>query len=268
MSSRIQLTVDVEFIFISSHSKQTSSSLGTTILRVVDVGKSFGGVVAIRNVNLEVSAGEVLGVIGPNGAGKTTLIDTVSGFYRPDAGRIYVNGLDATGLPPHRVARQGVSRTFQVPKILRNLTVEENIRSATIASKRAEFERLGNVLMDRFGLNKLRDRPARTLSGGQQKLLEFVRAVVQDSSLVILDEPVGGVHPDMINILGEVIRSLNREYGRSFLIVEHNIPFVTEVCSRICVMSEGTVIASGSMEEILHAESVIEAYLGGGDAGG
>ncbi|MEM4314757.1 MAG: ABC transporter ATP-binding protein [Nitrososphaerota archaeon] len=242
--------------------------MGKTILDIKDVGKNFGGVVAIRNVNLEVVAGEVVGLIGPNGAGKTTLLNVISGFYKPDMGRIRLNGLDVTGEPPHKVARAGVSRTFQIPKILRNLTVEENILSATIVSSNSENERLGERLLDFFGLSRLRDGPAKNLSGGQQKLLEFIRAVVQNSSLVMLDEPVGGVHPDMISQLGEVITELNREGGRTFLIVEHNIPFVAEVCSRVCVMSEGSVIASGSIEEVLHAESVIEAYLGGRNATG
>jgi len=239
-----------------------------TVLSIRNVSKYFGGLVALKNVNLEVRAGEVVGLIGPNGAGKTTFMNVISGFYKPDNGRIYVNGVDVTGLPPHRVARSGISRTFQIPKILRNLTVEENIGSAMLVSSSPEAGRLSSTLIDSFGLTRLLDKPAKNLSGGQQKLLEFIMAVVQGSRLVMLDEPVGGVHPDMITLLSETIRSLNREDGRSFLIVEHNIPFVAEICRRIHVMSDGTIIASGSIEELLQAESVIEAYLGGGNAEG
>ncbi len=239
-----------------------------TVLSVRNVSKSFGGVVALKNVNMDIMAGEVVGLIGPNGAGKTTLINIVSGFYRPDGGKIYLNGNDVTGLPPHRVARSGASRTFQVPKTLRNLTVAENIRSANLVSAHRDAVKLASTLLESFGLTRLLDKPAKSLSGGQQKLLEFIMAVVQGSRLVMLDEPVGGVHPEMINLLGMTIRDFNRDDGRSFLIVEHNIPFVAEVCERVCVMSEGTVIASGSIAEVLHAENVIEAYLGGGGAEG
>jgi branched-chain amino acid transport system ATP-binding protein len=236
------------------------------VLLVKNVSKYFGKVIALKNVNIEIMTGEVVGLVGPNGAGKTTLLNVISKFYKPDNGRIYVNGFDVTDLPPYKVARCGVSRTFQIPKLLRNLTVKENIQAATLISNSPDAGRLADMLIDLFGLARLLDKPARTLSGGQQKLLEFIMAVVQSSRLVMLDEPVGGLHPEVINLLGEVIKDLSQKDGRSFLIVEHNIPFVAETCKRVYVMRDGAVIAEGSMKEI--NESVIKAYLGGDNAEG
>jgi ABC-type branched-subunit amino acid transport system ATPase component len=242
--------------------------MGRALLDIQGVGKSFGGVLALRDVYLNVGDGEVAGLIGPNGAGKTTLINVVSGFIKPDIGRIYFNGLDITGQPPHKVARAGASRTFQIPKILRNLTVEENIRSALLMEGKTGNLEAGMRLLKSFGLERLLDSPAKSLSGGQQKLLEFIRAVVHGGRLIMLDEPVGGVHPEMIGLIGGEIRKLNREYNTSFLIVEHNIPFVSETCDKVFVMGEGAVIAAGTVEEVLEAEAVIEAYLGARDATG
>ncbi|GBC68819.1 Lipopolysaccharide export system ATP-binding protein LptB [archaeon HR01] len=243
-------------------------AMGRALLDIQGVRKSFGGVLALRNVNLVIEDGGIVGLIGPNGAGKTTLINVVSGFIKPDGGRIIFDGRDITGQPPHKVARAGASRTFQIPKILRNLTVEENIKSAHLMAEEVENLERGRRLLKIFGLERLLEHPAKSLSGGQQKLLEFVRAVVHGGRLIMLDEPVGGVHPDMIGLMGEVIRDLNREYNITFLIVEHNIPFVSEICGKIFVMGEGSVIAAGAVEEVLETEAVIEAYLGGGDASG
>lgn len=238
------------------------------LLEVRGVNKAFGGIVALKDVNLSVGGGEVVGLIGPNGAGKTTLINLISGFHNPDSGKVLFDGHDITGAPPHKVARLGISRTFQIPKILRNLTVDENIQAASLMSKNPRNIEVGYRLLESFGLTRLLQSPAKSLSGGQQKLLEFARAVVHGGKLIMLDEPVGGVHPEMISLLGSTIKDLNREFGNSFLVVEHNVPFISEICDKMFVMSEGSVIAEGSVKDVLEAENVIEAYLGGGSVRG
>jgi len=235
------------------------------VLDIQNIKKSFGGIKVLSEVNIRVEEGGLVGLIGPNGAGKTTLINVITGFIKPDAGRILFYGRDITGLPPFRVARAGIVRTFQIPRILKNLTVEDNIRSAVLGNKRGENFEVGMQLLKSFGLDRFLNYPAKSLSGGQQKLLEFVRAIMHGGHLIILDEPVGGVHPSVINLMAQTLKELNREYNMSFLIVEHNIPFISEICDKIFVMNDGYVIAAGPAIDVLKAESVIEAYMGASD---
>lgn len=250
------------------------------ILRVENVVKRFGGIVALDGASLSIKRGSVTLLIGPNGSGKTTLVNVVSGFITPDSGRILFKGRDITGKSPHYISRLGLVRTFQIPKPFHNLTVLENVLAAAEgnpgenvytsglfrgvwywferrAAARA-FEILGWV-----GLSHTWDRRASELSGGQMKLLEIARAIMKGAELIIMDEPAAGVNPKLVGGIMERIRYLAREKGITFLIIEHRIGLVKEYIDTVYAMSLGRVIASGKPDEVLTDPTVLESYLGG-----
>jgi ABC-type branched-subunit amino acid transport system ATPase component len=250
-----------------------------TALELVDVWKYFGAAPAVAGFTFSVGHAEVVGLIGPNGAGKSTVTDLVSGFKHPDKGRILFQGRDVTGLPPHRVARAGLVRTFQIARVWPTLTVMENALVAAPdqgreviwkafltprklrAAESADRAR-ARVLLEEFGLIGLKNDTAETLSGGQKRLLEFVRIMMAAPRMVVLDEPMAGVNPVMAERIVAAVRRLNAE-GITVLMIEHNLEFVEEVCPRVVVMAVGAVIASGSMEELRRHPEVVDAYLGG-----
>ena len=230
------------------------------------VSKRFFGLQALQAVSFSVSPGEMVGIIGPNGSGKTTLLNIISGYYAPDAGTIRLGDTRIDGLPPNRVAGLGIARMFQITRLFRRLSVLENLLVVAYAtgrsSEREALERADQILAA-LHLEAMRDEPAASLSGGQQKLLEFGTCFMANPQLVLLDEPFASIHPTLKEILAAFIRS-HHQAGETFLIVSHDIPAVVDLCPRLVVLSAGIVIADGPTETVLDADQVIEAYLGEG----
>ncbi len=241
-------------------------------LRVVGVRKSFGGVHAVRGVDLEVRRGEILGLVGPNGAGKSTLFDCLTGFLRADAGEARVDGLQLVGLPPHRVAWAGLGRTFQTLRVFPDLSVWENLLcgvehlgeglwEATVREVPPEVQREARRLLESFGLWEQRRQPAGELSYGQQKLLSLAMVVLRRPRVVLLDEPAAGVNPVLVEEMGRHLRALNSS-GLTFVVIEHNMEFVMRVCHRVAFMAEGQVVTVGPPEEVQRDPRVLELYYG------
>jgi len=247
------------------------------ILEVNDIEKSFGGIKALDGVSVSIENNTISGLIGPNGSGKTTLLNTVSGFLAPDKGTVYFGGKDITSLPPFQVSRLGMTRTFQITRLFRGMTVLE---SMLLASKTQDdglfpvfFNRKKLMDIERWDVQKaveildfleiehLKHEYAVALSGGQQKLLSLGMALMADPRMVLLDEPVAGVNPTLANKIFEKVM-LEKE-KRTFLVVEHNIDILMNFCDIIYVMNKGRIVASGTPDEVQRNETVIDVYLGG-----
>lgn len=248
------------------------------VLKVEDVRKTFGGVVALDSVSLELGRGEILGLIGPNGSGKTTLVNVMSGFLRPDRGEITAMGRPIIGSPPHVIARHGMSRTFQNLRIFRRRTVLENVLIGQTtqvstgelflpfaASRRDARYRSAIALIDRFGLEGKADSIAGALSFGEFKRLELARAMAGEPRILLLDEPAGGMNPNEIDELKARLQSIRAD-GVSILLIEHNMRLVMEVCDRISVLCFGSVIVDGPPDKVRADPQVIQSYLGQGSA--
>ncbi|MGH3498402.1 MAG: ABC transporter ATP-binding protein [Nocardioidaceae bacterium] len=255
--------------------------MSEAILRVEDLGLRFGGVHAVRECSFSVDKGSVVGLIGPNGAGKSTTIDLVSGFRRPDKGRVLLDGRPITGRAPHRIARLGLMRTFQSPREWHSLTVMDNVliglkefrreslRRAIFARGRARRAEDGDRehirgLIETFGLTPVKNLAAGQLSGGQKRLLEFARVAAARPRVLILDEPMGGVNPVLGEQIGAAIKRLAAA-GATVIVVEHNLAFIEDVCDSVIVMDQGRVIASGPYSSLRDNEQVVSAYLGAVD---
>lgn len=249
-------------------------------LTVDHVTKKFGGVVAVDDVSIHVGGGQVLGLIGANGSGKTTLLNLISGFYPVSSGSIALGDQSLIGLPPHSVARAGVSRTFQTPLVPEGLNVLNVVANAfpdrgggmisTLLRlpryrrhQRTAVARAARIL-DVLGLSHLAFREASSLSLGSRRLVEVARAVANGGSLVLLDEPASGLEATEVDELGQAIRRL-RERGATVVLVEHNFDFVCDVADELCVLALGKVVASGPPEAIRHDPEVVRSYLGGVD---
>lgn len=240
------------------------------LLRTDQVSRRFGGIQAVKDCNISVRSGSITGLIGPNGSGKTTLFNLITGLYAPDEGEIFFAGKKITNLSPNIICREGLSRTFQITRLFWEMTVLENmivpIRQVGIRSLlgpnmfRDEIDRAMRLL-ERMGLAHLKDEPARKLSFGQQKLLEFAAILMADPVMIMLDEPAGGVNPTMIRFIMKLIQDLNEE-GVTFLVVEHNMGVVMELCNHVIVLDQGTKLAEGSCEMIQTNPAVLDAYLG------
>ncbi|MGH8825388.1 MAG: ABC transporter ATP-binding protein [Jiangellaceae bacterium] len=241
-----------------------------TVLQTSDLTKAFGGVRAVDGASVELRDGLVNGLIGPNGSGKTTFFNLVTGMIRPDAGQVVVHGRDVTGWSPHRIAHVGLGRTFQLCRIFPRMSVRDNMLVALRRTRMREvLGGLGNradtdrarMWLTRVGLDHLERAEARDLSFGQQKLLELAAVLMAEPSLILLDEPAGGVNPALIERIAGLVRDLNGE-GRTFLVVEHNMDLVMSLCDHVVVFDRGKPIVAGSPTEVQADERVLEAYLG------
>lgn len=240
------------------------------VLEVQGLSRRFGGLMAVSDVSFAVEEGTIHGLIGPNGAGKTTTFNLISGYYRPTSGRIIYRGEDIGGMSTAQIARRGLVRTFQHTTLFREMTVLENV-VAPLRSFSVGQLRLGAVsgseaaraeeLLAFVGMSAYRDARAGALSYGQQKLVELAQVLMLDPKLILLDEPAGGINPTLIERMGDLIRELNAN-GKTFLLVEHNMPFVIGLCNPIRVLARGAVIAQGTPDEIQKDPVVLDAYLG------
>ncbi len=245
---------------------------GKALLEGRSVTKRFGGLIAVNNVDFVVQQGEMVGLIGPNGSGKTTLFDCLSRVQPIDGGEVFFKGKDITKKKPHQVAHLGMARTFQVIRVYRKLTVLENLLvsrqwrgESLIAQMRPAGrtqEEKARELIEFVALGHLVDSPAGTLSGGQRRLLEIGMALMPDPDLILLDEAASGVNPTLVETIKDRIRVLNREHGKTFLLVEHDMRFISDLCSRVYVLNYGELLVEGTPAEVMADEAVIEAYFG------
>ncbi len=234
-----------------------------SLLSIAGVTKRFGGITANRDVSFDVAPGELVGIIGPNGSGKSTLFEIISGFYRPDAGEVRLDGAPLTGLSPDRVCRLGVARTFQKLRPFAGLTVVDNVmvgaltRTHDVRHARAQ----AREILERVGLGEKADAHARTLSTGQRKRLELARALATEPRVLLLDEVTGGVDQRSIPGLVQLVRDLHRG-GLTLLVIEHNMRVITAVAQRIVALYLGEKSADGTPDVVTRDRRVVDAYLG------
>ena len=233
------------------------------MLELEGVTKRFGGLTAVREVSLEVREGDLLGIIGPNGAGKTTLFHMISGYYRPDEGRILYEGRDVTGLPPHAICRLGLTRTFQIVKPFGNLSVRDNVMIGALTRLRRvrEARREAERVIEICGLSPHAEARAKGLPIGLRKRLEVARALATKPRLLLLDEVMAGLNPTELAGIIELIRRLHAD-GLSLIIIEHIMAAMMRLAQRIAVLHHGEKIAEGTPAEITRDRRVIDAYLG------
>jgi len=241
-----------------------------SILQVSGIKKSYGGIRALTGCTMTFEEGAINGLIGPNGSGKTTLFNVISGYEVADEGQVILRGKDITNAKPDQVFAAGLGRTFQITRIFARLTVLENLHVAAqrrgfmsqLRSWKSAAERQHAMeVLDFVGLTRLADEPAGGLSYGQQKLLEFAFIMIAKPSIMLLDEPAGGVNPTLLRGLADRIRTLNAD-GTTFVIVEHDMEFVMRLCDHVSVMHQGRALTGGPPEQVRSDPAVLEAYLG------
>jgi len=250
------------------------------MLEVIDVDKSFGGLMAVCNCSIKVEEGSITGLIGPNGAGKTTLFNVITGHYKPDKGQIIFQGEGIDRLPPHRIFNKKIYRTFQITREFAQMTVLENLmlipedqigekiwntwfRPGRVRKQENAIQEKALEVLEFVELIDLKNEYAGSLSGGQKKLLELARSMMAEPRMILLDEPGAGVNPTLMRKLTAKIRKLCEEDKITFLLIEHDMDLVMNLCDPVIVMSEGKKMAEGTPEEIKKDERVLEAYLGG-----
>lgn len=245
----------------------------------MDLEKNFGGIKAVDGCSLKVEQGSITGLIGPNGAGKTTLFNLITGFYAPDGGEIWFSGERIGGLSPHKIARRALTRTFQIPRELKEMTVLENLmvvpenqvgeriwnsffRPGVVRRQERELRDEALEVLEFVELIDLANEYAKNLSSGQKKLLELARTLMAEPKMILLDEPGAGVNPTLMRKLTRNIEKL-RQRGKTFFLIEHDMDLIMNLCDTVIVMNKGRQLAEGTPDEIRKNESVLEAYLGG-----
>lgn len=251
-----------------------------SLLKVEGISISFGGLRAVSNFSLDLGEQELVGLIGPNGAGKTTIFNMLTGVYHPEAGEIMLNGRSVAGMPPYKINRMGIARTFQNIRLFNDLSVLDNVkiayqylggyswRDAIFRSKRyhrkeKEITEWAMELLTIFGLAKNREELARNLPYGAQRRLEIARALATKPKLLLLDEPAAGMNPQETMDLMSLVKKVRAEFDLTILLIEHDMSFVMNLCERIIVLDYGQTIAEGAPDEIKSNPRVIQAYLGG-----
>jgi ABC-type branched-subunit amino acid transport system ATPase component len=255
-------------------------SRGGAAVRIVDVHKRFGGIVVAEAINLELAPGEILGLIGPNGAGKTTLFNLVCGIHAPDSGEIWLRDQALSRLPVYRRARLGLARTWQHIRLFPTLSVLDNLLMGprdypgeafvssvlrSPARRRAEGEAArarAESILARIGLADARDKSPGALPFGQQKLIGLARSLMNDGEVLLLDEPMAGVEGQAYETIKQVVRD-EAAAGRAVCVVEHNVSFIRDLCTRAVFMFNGRIEQSGTVEELLASEKLAELYFGG-----
>ena len=234
-----------------------------TVLSVSGLRTGYGDQEIVHGLDLQVSPSEVAVIIGPNGAGKSTLFNIINGIYSADSGSIRFKGSEITNRSVHRVARAGIGRTFQVARVFNEMTVLNNmlVPSVIMTMSRSDAVRRAEALLELATLERVKNNPAIEISGGQKKLLEFVRTMMTDPDLILLDEPFNGINPALIDVLIGMVGQLN-DRGKTFLLISHEMPHVSELCNTVSVLAAGTNIARGTPEEVRANPDVIAAYLG------
>ena len=251
------------------------------MLFVQNVSMHFGGIKAVDNISLSIETGSITGLIGPNGAGKTTLFNVIAGLYKPNTGRVFLDGQDITGAAPHELFYKGLLRTFQLAHEFSSLTVRENLMMVPpnqsgerlidiwrspkkIRAEEAANRQRADDVIAFLQISHIADEYAGNLSGGQKKLLELGRTMMTDAKIVFLDEVGAGVNRTLLHQIGDAILRLNTEFGYTFCMIEHDMQFIARMCDPVIVMAQGRVLAEGSAAQVQANEDVIDAYLGTG----
>jgi branched-chain amino acid transport system ATP-binding protein len=229
------------------------------LLRLENVTRRFGGILALDGLTLDVADGEIVGLIGPNGAGKTTAFNIITGLYRPEQGDVVFDGESLLGTPPHRVITKGISRTFQNVELFASMTVRENV---LVGAHARRGDRSADEIVEYVGLDPVARRVASGLPFGTRKRVELARALASGPRLLLLDEPAGGLNHEEVTALGDFLRRLRADFDVTILLVEHHMALVMGLAQRVHVLDFGRTIASGSPREVQASAAVIEAYLG------
>jgi len=249
------------------------------ILNVESLTKTFGGLVALDEVDISVRKGLMTMLIGPNGSGKTTLINCITGFYNPDKGKVSFNGQEITGWAPHKVYDLGLMRTFQIPQPFQKLTVLENLLTAyrgnpgegflkapvrrSWLSQEEKATEMAFRFLELLNLDHMWDKPATHLSGGQMKLVEAGRAIMSGAKMILMDEPAAGIYPKLAQEVFYYFTEVKKKLGVTFLIIEHRLELILPYVDYVYAMAQGKIVSEGDPEKVLNDSIVIESYLGG-----